>query len=82
MLRALLTDCARPIKPSKGVESLEKSTLSWVATPKVWVLRARPATLISSVTMSPATFPEPYVTWNGAAVSTKLEDDCGPKKVC
>lgn len=56
---SLLTDWARPINPSKSVESLENWTDSARATPKVCLASLRPATVISSVTMSPATAPDP-----------------------
>ena len=68
------TDWARPIRPSKGTESSEKSVDSVVATPKVWPGRARPATLISSVITSPATCPVPYVTSNCLPVSVNDEE--------
>lgn len=34
-----------------------------------------------SVIISPETEPEPYVTENGWLVSTKVDDDCEPRKV-
>ena len=53
------TDLARPIRPSKGVVFDEKSTLSSLATPKVWLVSVKPPMTTLSCTTVPITCPVP-----------------------